>query len=281
MLEELTGRTEPQRRHVASSVGGQLGRDLGQAIDRLLEAGGQLGSGAGGTHPSRGAGEQRRAAGSLQLGKAGTDGGLAQTQHCCGTEAAEAWLVFTQTGYEVDTVTVQPGRPPIDGLDEDDETQQRFFAAVDLDTLPSLADLDPAQLNGYDAVFLPGGHGTVWDFPSAEVGQLVSNVWQSGGAVGAVCHGPSGLVAAVDQDGTPIVSGRRVTGFSNAEEHAMELQDVVPYLLADKLESLGGQVSNGPDFTEYVVRDGRLVTGQNPQSTFATAHALVEALAAA
>ena len=196
------------------------------------------------------------------------------------SEAAEAWLVFTQAGYEVDTVTVQPGRPPIDGLDEDDETQQRFFAAVDLDNLPSLADLDPAQLNGYDAVFLPGGHGTVWDFPSAEVGQVVSNVWQSGGAVGAVCHGPSGLVAAVDQDGTPIVSGRRVTGFSNAEEHAMELQDVVPYLLADKLESLGGQVSNGPDFTEYVVRDGRLVTGQNPQSTFATAHALVEALAA-
>ena len=82
------------------------------------------------------------------------------------SEAAEAWLVFTQAGYEVDTVTVQPGRPPIDGLDEDDETQQRFFAAVDLDTLPSLADLDPAQLNGYDAVFLPGGHGTVWDFPA-------------------------------------------------------------------------------------------------------------------
>lgn len=141
--------------------------------------------------------------------------------------------VIGQTEPHLDANAV--GRP-IDGLDEDDETQQRFFAAVDLDNLPSLADLDPAQLNGYDAVFLPGGHGTVWDFPSAEVGQVVSNVWQSGGAVGAVCHGPSGLVAAVDQDGTPIVSGRRVIGFSNAEEHAMELQDVVPYLLADKLE---------------------------------------------
>lgn len=196
-------------------------------------------------------------------------------------EAAEPWALLTDAGHRVDVVTVAPGRPPVDGLDEDDPYQQRFFATVDLDGLPSLADLSADALAGYDAVFLPGGHGTMWDFPGDAVGDAVGTAWRSGAAVAAVCHGPAGLLGAVDAQGRPIVAGRRVAGFTNDEEEAAGLTEVVPFLLADALEAKGATHVPAASFTENVVVDGRLVTGQNPQSARATATALLTVLAPA
>lgn len=206
-------------------------------------------------------------------------GGVRPTGFFAG-EAAEPWLALTQAGYRVDIATVEPGTPPIDGRDEDDAAQRRFFAAVDLDALPALSDLSDHALAAYRAVFLAGGHGTMWDFPGEAVGRAVAAVWAAGGAVAAVCHGPAGLLGARDAEGRPLVAGRRVTGFSNAEEAAVELTEVVPFLLADALGEQGADYAAGDDFTEHVVVDGRLVTGQNPQSAHAAAHALIDVLAA-
>lgn len=196
------------------------------------------------------------------------------------SEAAEPWVVLTQAGYAVDVVTTQAGATPVDGRDDADPAQQRFFAAVDLTSARGLADVSAAQLAAYAAVFLPGGHGTMWDFPTRAVGDAVSAIWARGGAVAAVCHGPAGLLAARTEDGAPLVRGRAVTGFSNAEEKAAGVDDVVPFLLADGLTEQGASYAAAADFTEHVVVDGRLVTGQNPQSAHAAAHALLDVLAA-
>lgn len=193
-------------------------------------------------------------------------------------EAAEPWVLLTEAGYQVDVVTVRPGPPPIDGRNEDDPHQRRFFGAVDLESLPSLADLDSDRLASYVAVFLPGGHGTMWDFPHQDVGSAVSIVWASGGVVASVCHGPAGLLAARDEEGRPLVADRAVTGFSNTEERAAGVDDVVPFLLADAMIEQGGRYTAGADFTEHIVTDGRLITGQNPQSAQAAARALIDVL---
>lgn len=120
----------------------------------------------------------------------------------------------------------------------------------------------------------------MWDFPGQRVGDVLTSIWGRGGAVAAVCHGPAGLLAARDEQGKPLVSGRRVTGFTNEEERAAGVDDVVPFLLADALSDQGADHRGVEQFTEHVVVDGRLVTGQNPQSAHAAAHALLDVLAA-
>jgi len=108
------------------------------------------------------------------------------------SEAAEPWSVFTAAGFDVDLVSVAGGRPPIDGLDENDPIQQKFLASVDLEHTPAAAGLDASA---YDAIFFAGGHGTVWDFPNDEaLASLAAGIYENGGVVAAVCHGPSALV---------------------------------------------------------------------------------------
>lgn len=189
-------------------------------------------------------------------------------------EVAEPWAAFVDDGAHAELASVDGGAPPLDGVDEADPTQARFFASVDLDRVPALADVD---LAGIDAIFFAGGHGTMWDFPSDRVASAASRVWSDGGVVAAVCHGPAALVGARDGD-SPLVAGRRVTGFSNSEERAAGVDDVVPFLLADRLAELGADCQEAASFTEHVVVDGRLVTGQNPQSASGTATAVLELL---
>ena len=127
-------------------------------------------------------------------------------------EAAHPWKVFTDAGYMVDLVSIAGGVPPQDGLDADDPVQKEFLAdervAAQLAATRSLADVDPAD---YDAILLAGGHGTMWDFPDdTRLAGLARAVYESGGVVSAVCHGPSGLVNATLSDGTPLVAGKRV-----------------------------------------------------------------------
>lgn len=191
-------------------------------------------------------------------------------------EAAEPWEVFRAAGYEVDLVSVAGGRPPVDGRDESDRTQQDFFATVDLDNTPRAAEVDPS---GYDVILFAGGHGTMWDFPgNEEMARLARSIYERGGTVAAVCHGPAALVDLKLSDGSNLVAGKRVAGFTNDEEEAVGLTDAVPFLLADRLTEAGAVHVPGPNFTEQVVTDGRLVTGQNPQSARATAEAVVRVL---
>jgi putative intracellular protease/amidase len=193
------------------------------------------------------------------------------------SEAAEPWAVFTAAGLGVDLVSVAGGRPPVDGLDPADDTQREFFAAVDLDHTAKPADLDPAD---YAAVFFAGGHGTMWDFPdSADLADLAAAVYERGGVLGAVCHGPAALVNLRLSDGGYVVAGRRVAAFTNEEEAGVGLTGVVPFLLADALAGRGAVHVPAPTFTAHVVVDGRLVTGQNPASARGCAEQVVALLA--
>ncbi|OYN92418.1 type 1 glutamine amidotransferase domain-containing protein [Parenemella sanctibonifatiensis] len=205
-------------------------------------------------------------------------GGVRGTGYYVG-EAAEPWQVFTEAGWIVDIASVAGGVPPEDGRDEDDPAQQAFLAdervAQQLADTRSVAEVDPA---GYDAVYFVGGHGAMWDFPeSPDVARVGRAVYESGGVVAAVCHGPSALVNLTLADGTLLVAGKRVAGFTNSEEAAVGLTEAVPFLLADALTERGATHVAGPDFTENVVADGRLVTGQNPQSAAGVARAVLAA----
>ena len=131
----------------------------------------------------------------------------------------------------------------------------------------------------FDAILLPGGHGTMWDLPHSEtLARLVGGLFDDGRIVAAVCHGPAGLVAAKRSDGRPVVEGLRVNAFTNSEEEGVGLKGVVPFLLEDRLRELGGRYEKGPDWQPYAVRDGNLITGQNPQSSELVARHILDAL---
>lgn len=203
-------------------------------------------------------------------------------------EAATPYVILTDAGFTVDVASIAGGAAPIDpaSMPEDGEGHgfvARFLADSEarakIEATIPIADVDE---HAYDLVFLPGGHGTMWDFPVCEpLSRVIQTVWYTGGVVGAVCHGPAGLVNVKGRDGRAMIADLRVTGFSNAEEGQVGLAEVVPFLLADALAAAGAEVTNGEPFREYVVRDGLLVTGQNPMSSEGVARAMVEAAYAA
>ena len=207
-------------------------------------------------------------------------GGVRPTGFFVG-EAVHPWLVFKDAGFTVDLASVKGGQPPQDGRDEKDPDQQAFFndphIAEQLENTPKASEVDASE---YDAVFFVGGHGTMWDFPNDDgVARIGRDVYENDGVVAAVCHGPSALVNMTLSDGAALVAGKKVAGFTNDEEIAVELHNVVPFSLADTLEARGATHIPGPNFTEQVVVDGRLVTGQNPQSAAGVARETIEVLA--
>jgi putative intracellular protease/amidase len=156
---------------------------------------------------------------------------------------------------------------------------RRFLADQDamarLASTKRLADVTER----YDAYFVVGGHGVMWDLAtSAEVASLLGRAHDTGKVVAAVCHGPAALVGVRDANGQPIVAGRRVAGFSNEEEEAVGLTSVVPFALETRLRELGGRYERGPKWGSFAVRDGNLVTGQNPQSSADVARETLAAL---
>jgi putative intracellular protease/amidase len=195
-------------------------------------------------------------------------------------EAAHPWKVFRDAGYFVDFASIAGGHPPQDGTDEEDEVQRQYLqdetVRASLYNTPRIGAVDPAQ---YDAVYLVGGHGTMWDFAgSADLQRLVAAVHDAGGIVGAACHGPAGLVDVEISTGLRIVEGRRVAAFTNAEEDEVGKSGIVPFLLEGKLVEQGADVRTAPNWTENVVVDDRLVTGQNPQSAAGVAKEMTKLL---
>ncbi|GMG82674.1 type 1 glutamine amidotransferase domain-containing protein [Paralimibaculum aggregatum] len=199
-------------------------------------------------------------------------------------ELATPWLAFRAAGHGVEIATIA-GRPiPVDPKsepqDEAPEALRSFRArpeiAVSLDAPAALVDLDPTA---FGAVFVPGGHGAMWDLAgSPALARFLARAWAAGAVLGAVCHGPAALVG-VELEGRPLVAGRRVSAFTDSEERATGLEAVVPFLLESRLRALGARVETGPDWEPHALRDGRLVTGQNPASSAAVAAALLAALA--
>jgi putative intracellular protease/amidase len=195
-------------------------------------------------------------------------------------EVAHPWRVFTAAGMAVDLVSVEGGEPPMDGVDRTDAVQQAFLddpeMAAGLRATATPGEIDPA---GYDVVLYAGGHGVMWDFPgNTELAALGRRVYERDGVVAAVCHGPAGLVDLTLSDGSYLVDGKQVAAFTNAEEAAVGLTEVVPFLLADKLVERGAKHVPAPDFQPQTITDGRLVTGQNPASAIGVAEAVVAVL---
>lgn len=199
-------------------------------------------------------------------------------------EFAAPYYAFLDAGAEVTLASPKGGQPPLDPKSDDPDAQtdatRRFRQDAEaqrvLANTQRLADMQAAD---YDAVFYPGGHGPLWDLAEdTKSVALIETMLAAGKPVSAVCHAPGVLRHAKTADGKPLVQGRQVTGFTNSEEAAVQLTDVVPFLVEDELTRLGGVYSRGPDWQPYVICDGLLVTGQNPASSVAVAGALLERL---
>jgi putative intracellular protease/amidase len=187
--------------------------------------------------------------------------------------------VFTKAGYEVDFVSVKGGKVPLDGVDRKDPVNAAFLdtpAAVDkLHGSFAPTAIAPAR---YDAIFFAGGHGTMWDFPDDEtLPKIAASIYDAGGVVGAVCHGPAGLVNVRLASGELLVAGKEAA-FTNDEEREVKLAEVVPFLLADKLVERGAIHKPAPNWKAHVITSDRLVTGQNPASAAGVAESMVKLL---
>ncbi|MFI5963527.1 type 1 glutamine amidotransferase domain-containing protein [Streptomyces asoensis] len=197
-------------------------------------------------------------------------------------ELAAPYYRFKEAGWEITLASPKGGQPPLDPKSNEPDSQtddtRRFEA--DAEATRALADtvrLDSVDAADFDTVFYPGGHGPLWDLAEDTVSaRLIETTLRSGKPVALVCHAPGVLRHTVDEDGTPLVSGKKVTGFTNSEEAGVQLTDIVPFLVEDELTKLGGLYSKTGDWQPYVLRDGLLITGQNPASSAPAADALIE-----
>lgn len=199
-------------------------------------------------------------------------------------EFAAPYYVFKDAGADIVLASPKGGQPPLDPKSDAEDAQtaatKRFdsdeAAKADLASTSKLADIADGT---YDAVFYPGGHGPMWDLANdADSIALIERTIAAGTPLGAVCHAPAIFRDTLGADGNPLVAGRKLTGFSNEEEEAVGLTDVVPFLLEDMLKDKGANYASQKQFTEHVITDGTLVTGQNPGSSEAAAQALLKLL---
>lgn len=199
-------------------------------------------------------------------------------------EFAAPYYVFKDAGAEVTLASPAGGQPPLDPKSDEPDAQtastRRFRAdAAAVQALATTRKLATVRADEFDAVFYPGGHGPLWDLAeSRESAALIEATLAAGKPVAAVCHAPGVLRHVKAPDGSPLVKGKRVTGFTNTEEAAVGLTKVVPFLVEDMLKAAGGLYSKGGDWQPYVLTDGLLVTGQNPASSEAGAKALLAVL---
>lgn len=199
-------------------------------------------------------------------------------------EFAAPYYVMADAGVELTIASPKGGQPPIDPKSDSPENQtpatKRFHADEALKAkLSESLKLSGVQEGDYDAVFYPGGHGPLWDLAVDKSSiSLIESFYQHNKPVAFVCHSPAALVNVKAANGDPLVKGKQVTGFSNTEEEAVQLTDVVPFLLEDELKKQGATYSKGADWSSYVKKDGLLITGQNPGSSEEAAKLLLNTL---
>ncbi|MBK1833938.1 type 1 glutamine amidotransferase domain-containing protein [Roseibacillus ishigakijimensis] len=204
------------------------------------------------------------------------------------SEAAHPYQVFTEAGHEVILASPQGGSAPLDpkSLKLDDPANETFWkkfgnAKEDSPAVSDTVPLAEIEADEFAGIFFAGGHGTMWDFPHSEPLQaLTRELYEAGKPVGAVCHGPAALVNVTLSNGKKLIADKSVAVFTNAEEEAVELTEVVPFLLQTKFAQAGAEVKEGANFQKNAVRDGLLITGQNPASAHQAGELFVEALSA-
>jgi putative intracellular protease/amidase len=199
-------------------------------------------------------------------------------------ELAAPYYALQAAGAELTLASPKGGRPPLDpkSSEPDSQSDQTRRFEADSEAVAALAStqvLSTVKAGDFDAVFYPGGHGPLWDLAEDRDSiTLIQDFLRSGKPAALVCHAPGVLRHVVNEDGSPLVAGKKVTGFTNSEEAGVGLTDVVPFLVEDTLVAQGGRYSKGEDWASYVVQDGLLITGQNPASSTATANLLIKAL---
>lgn len=212
---------------------------------------------------------------------------LGDTGHKTGfwlEEFASPYYVFKDAGAQLTLASPKGGQPPLDPKSDVADAQtpatERFKADVAAQqALANTLPLSQVQADDFDAVFYPGGHGPLWDLAEDRSSiTLIERFQAQNKPVAAVCHAPGVLRHVKAANGLPLVNGKKVTGFSNSEEAAVQLTEVVPFLVQDMLIANGGRYSSTNDWQSHVVVDGLLITGQNPGSSDATAEALLERL---
>ncbi|MCH4024715.1 MAG: type 1 glutamine amidotransferase domain-containing protein [Acetobacter fabarum] len=213
---------------------------------------------------------------------------LGQSGHATGVwleELTTPFYAFRDAGADVTLASIAGGAVPVDTRSvkeagQNEASVDRYLADPTLrQTVAETPKFTTIDAAGFDAVFLPGGHGTMTDYPeNPDLARLIELFDRSGRIVSAVCHGPAGLLSARKPDGTPFVAGRRVSAFADSEERAVGLEHTVPFLLEDRLRALGAIYEKGPDFASFATQDGTLLTGQNPASAARVAALVVERL---
>lgn len=199
-------------------------------------------------------------------------------------EFASPYYVFKDAGADITVVSPKGGQPPLDPVSDAPDAQtdatRRFKSdAAAQSVLAHTGKLAAVTSKNFDAVFYPGGHGPLWDLAEdANSVKLIESMAGEGKTVAAVCHAPGVLRLAKSANGSPLVKGKKVTGFTNTEEAAVNLTDIVPFLVEDMLVENGGVYSKAADWQPYVVTDGKLITGQNPASSGPAAHAVLNQL---
>jgi putative intracellular protease/amidase len=199
-------------------------------------------------------------------------------------ELSTPYYILSKKGIQVDIASPKGKKIPFDprAFDTDNITKsvKKFLddmlAVTKIEHSKVLSLLD---LNDYDAIFFPGGHGAVVDLPNDKyLEDNLGKYFETGKPVAAICHGPGGIVGAKKSDGTSIVNGRKVTCFTNSEEVEIGAESKVPFLLETKLRELGGIFVSGENFSEFAIADGNLITGQNPASSKKCAELILDAL---
>ena len=199
-------------------------------------------------------------------------------------EFAAPYYILKDAGATITIASPKGGQPPIDPSSTEPANQTEATHRFDKDAalkelLAHTKKLSEVSADDFDAVFYPGGHGPLWDLTNDKDSiKLIESFWIGKKPVAAVCHAPSVLLHVVDEEKIPLLKGKKVTGFTNTEEKAVGLTEVVPFLLEDELKRKGGIYSKKEDWTSYVVTDGLLITGQNPASSKAAAEKLLELL---
>jgi putative intracellular protease/amidase len=193
-------------------------------------------------------------------------------------EFAVPYLKFKEAGFEVTVASTKGGETPIDPRSLTDDNKVKHWREP-ASVLKKTVALSTVQAEQFDAVFLPGGHGTMFDLPNDQnLKRLLNQFARADKVIAAVCHGPAGLVGATKADGTPLVANKTITSFTNEEEAAAELGKEVPFLLESRLREEGARFVVGKKFASHAEIDGKLVTGQNPASSAAVANAIIAIL---
>lgn len=196
------------------------------------------------------------------------------------SEVTHPWKVLTDAGYEVDFVSPKGGKAPVDGFDLNDPINKLFWEnSAHQEKINNSLKPSEVNINDYTAIYYAGGHGTMWDFPeNTELAEIARKIYEAGGVVSAVCHGPSALVNIKLSNGEYLVKDKKINSFTNEEEKSINLDNIVPFLLESKLIERGAKFEKSGLWLPHVTVDQRVVTGQNPQSAEGVGKAILQEL---